>query len=313
MLEPHYLLNIPDHHTIKEITNKFAQYELAIKAGIPVPKTFIVRGIQDLQSITDEIPFPAFVKGTDVTRWREKIGTSVKGFIAQNEAELLMILNKISDYHEGILIQEIIPGPDTNHYKASCYVSVNGEILLSIGLQKIRQLPVNFGFGCLVKSVKYPELLDIGMNLFNKIGFKGVGSAEFKLDERDGNLKLIELNPRYWQQVALAEKCGMNFPLVNYLDLLGKRPTGTGEFCVGIKWVNIFCDIDSYREYRERGTLSFKEWLGSLRGEKIFSTLSRDDMVPGMYDIFIENGVRRVRRRLARLFRRNSSRNTLER
>jgi predicted ATP-grasp superfamily ATP-dependent carboligase len=47
-----------------------------------------------------------------------------------------------------------------------------------------------------VQSVEYPELLALGKAFFKKIGYRGVGSAEFKLDDRDGTLKLIELNPR---------------------------------------------------------------------------------------------------------------------
>ena len=69
----------------------------------------------------------------------------------------------------------------------------------------------------------------MGKRFLESIGYRGIGSAEFKRDERDGELKLIELNPRYWQQAALAERCGVNFPLAQYLDLQrwGPGPSDT--------------------------------------------------------------------------------------
>jgi predicted ATP-grasp superfamily ATP-dependent carboligase len=169
---------------------------------------------------------------------------------------------------------------------------------LAFGLQKIRQQPAGFGFGCLVQSVEYPEMLALGKNFFRKIGYRGVGSAEFKLDPRDGKLKLIELNPRYWQQNALAEKCGMSFPLTDYLELTDRNPKAVLEYRSGIKWVNIYSDIESFREYRQRGELSGMQWLRSLRGEKIYSDLDWDDVLPGLREILVVNVLRRSRRYL---------------
>ncbi len=59
--------------------------------------------------------------------------------------------------------------------------------------------------------------------LFTKIGYRGVGSAEFKLDPADGRLKFIELNPRYWMQNELAAFCGAIMALAQYLDLSGRE------------------------------------------------------------------------------------------
>lgn len=295
-LEQYYLMNLPSPHIIESIADKFRQYTLALNAGIPVPQTFFAENMDQVLEIKDRIPLPAFIKGAEVTLWRKKMGVASKGFVVNTKAELLNTFEMVFKCGANGLIQELIPGPDTNHYKSSCYLSRKGEILLAFGLRKIRQQPVGFGFGCLVQSVDYPEMLSLGKDFFTRIGYRGVGSAEFKLDMRDNKLKLIELNPRYWQQNALAEKCGMNFPLMDYMELTGCEPKAILGYRPGIKWVNIYSDIESFREYRQRGRLSFRQWLDSLKGEKLFSDLAGDDILPGLREIILENILRRSSR-----------------
>jgi D-aspartate ligase len=292
-LEQHYLMNLPSPQIIECIADKYRQYTLALNAGISVPETFFVENIDQVLEIADRIPFPAFIKGAEVTLWRKKMGVTSKGFVVNTREELISTFEMVFRRGANGLVQELIPGPDTNHYKSSCYLSRKGEILLAFGLQKIRQQPVGFGFGCLVQSVDYPEMLSLGKDFFSRIGYRGVGSAEFKLDMRDNKLKLIELNPRYWQQNALAEKCGMNFPLMDYMELTDCEPKAILNYRAGIKWVNIYSDIESFREYRQRGGLSFRQWLESLKGEKLLSDLAGDDILPGLREIFLENILRR--------------------
>jgi predicted ATP-grasp superfamily ATP-dependent carboligase len=141
-------------------------------------------------------------------------------------------------------------------------------MILGFTLQKIRQNPIRFGVGSVVKSIQYDKLFEIGKKLFKSIYYKGVGSAEFKLDERDGKLKLIEINARYWQQNSLPDFCGMNFPLTDYLEMTDQKPESTFIFTPDIKWVNIYTDFDSFLKYRKLKKLTLKQWIKSLKGKK---------------------------------------------
>jgi predicted ATP-grasp superfamily ATP-dependent carboligase len=122
------------------------------------------------------------------------------------------------------------------------------------------------------------------------------------LDRRDSKLKLIELNPRYWQQNGLSDRCGMNFPLMNYLELTGGEPKTVRDYRSGIKWVNIYSDIESFREYRQRGQISLRQWLASFRGEIMLSDLEWDDLLPGLREMVIENVLRRSGRKIKKAF-----------
>ena len=62
-----------------------------------------------------------------------------------------------------------------------------------------------------MRSVHDPELVELGLRSFRAIGYRGVGSIEFKRDDRDGRLKMIELDLRLSispgrRQVALCRR-----------------------------------------------------------------------------------------------------------
>ena len=281
----YFLYNLVNQSLLEEIMNKYSQYLLVKKTGIDLPATWLLENIKDIEKLPGDINFPVFIKGVEVNKWRKEIHGSIKGFLIKNSKELYEKVNSIVIKNVPVILQEVIEGPDTNHFKYCSYTSQSGEILAEFTLQKIRQNPVHFGVGAVVESVNKPELIQTGRRLFSGIGFTGIGSAEFKYDNRDGRLKLIEINPRYWQQNYLATACGINFPYINYLDLLQESPEYSGDFRQGIKWVNRYMDLDSFLKYRKEGNLKFRDWRKSLKGEKVYHDFTWDDPLPVLYDI----------------------------
>lgn len=285
ILSEYILMNISPENLIESIADKYKQYKITHDAGVQVPKTFLPNNLDEVDKLKQELAYPVFVKAQEVTSWWDKIKGGKKGFFIINPQELMDTFRMIFEVEAKAIVQELIQGPDTNHFKICCYVSQQNEILLAFTLQKIRQCPIKFGVGSIVQSIHYPELLRVGIKLFRDIDYRGVGSAEFKLDEKDGKLKLIEINPRYWQQNILADKCGMNFPLIDYLEVTGQKPKHIVDFRVGIKWVNICSDFESYLSYKNLGELNAFKWLNSLKGKKIFSVFAWDDIIPGFYEM----------------------------
>ena len=289
ILNEFFLMNLPDNNILKSVSNKYIQYELALKAGIDVPVTFLINNLEKINEIKHQLRYPAFIKAEDVTSWHKvmnKHDRQIKGYVVNNSEELAEKINFILKRGvQSVLVQEVIQGPDTNHFKFCSYVSQNGEFLLVFTLQKIRQHPIRFGIGSIIKSIDYPELEKIGKKFFTNINYRGVGSAEFKLDEKNGKLTLIELNPRYWLQNSLTDKCGLNFPLMDYLETTQQKPQPKYTFKTNIKWINIYMDFSSFLAYRAIGEISLKDWFSSLKGEKIFSDLSYTDIKPFFYNI----------------------------
>ncbi|HOM41710.1 MAG TPA: hypothetical protein PK064_12445, partial [Bacteroidales bacterium] len=244
-----------------------------------------INDFQDIDKLPHNINFPAFIKGQEVNSWRKNFGGTLKGIKVNDRKELLKEVEEIISKKVPIIVQEIITGPDTNHFKYCSYTDARGNILAEFTLRKIRQWPVHFGVGAVVESVYKPELIDVGRKLFTSIGYKGIGSAEFKIDERDGKLKLIEINPRYWQQNYLATACGINFPYINYFDLVEGNYGCARSFKEGIKWINIYMDFNALAAYKKEGVITFYEWIKSLKGKKIYHDFIWTDPLPLFYEI----------------------------
>jgi predicted ATP-grasp superfamily ATP-dependent carboligase len=177
------------------------------------------------------------------------------------------------------VIQSIILGPTSNQAKVCAYIAGDNEPAAVICLRKIRQWPVDFGVGTLMESIRDPELEGLGLRFFRGLPWRGTGSVEFKRDERDGGWKMIEMNPRLWQQTALADACGLNFPWIQYQVLRGQPPV-LGAYRTGVRWLDEFRDPRSAWEHHRRGQLGLWQYLRSFRGVRILALFALDDPRP---------------------------------
>lgn len=284
LLEEHFLFNIPDKAVIESVADKLKQYELCTNNNIPAPLTYHVTSLAELVKLSGTVSYPVFIKGLDVTSWRYNVDGTLKGYTAGTPEQLVQTGGMLLEKGVPFIIQDIIPGNDEQHYKYCAFRNKAGEITAEFTLQKMRQLPIHFGVGSAVRSIENNSLKEIGRKLFHSINYTGTGSAEFKFDERDSTFKLIELNPRYWQQNSLAEAGGINIAYADYCSAAGIKNPEFGPQLNGKVWVNIYMDFSSFRGYKEEGSLTLKSWMKSLSGEKVFSDWASDDLLPGFYE-----------------------------
>ncbi|MCA9400795.1 MAG: GNAT family N-acetyltransferase [Candidatus Omnitrophica bacterium] len=284
-LRERYLFNTPSKDVLAQVVDKKGQYDLALAAGVPVPKTFYPRNQDDIDQIAREIQYPAFIKGLSTVYWRRHFATR-KGIVVQDAPSLKEQLEYVMSL-DGVepIIQEIISGEDTDHYKICAYYGLDGEAKLSFTLQKIRQYPCHFGVGSCVESLWVPEVAELGHKFFKAIGYRGVGSIEFKKDRRDGIYKMIELNPRLWAQNGLAHRCGQNFPLTLYQDVTGEKVVPTDQFKEHVKWIAIKEDWASFRGYQDEGVYTWGTWIKSIStGKRCWSYFALKDPRPFLSD-----------------------------
>lgn len=265
---------------LEAIVNKRRQYELAEVVGTPYPRTLYPETMEEVQRIKHEVEYPVFVKPYYGHLFREKFGGPHKGFKVDSPQALVGRFKEILPAGLQVMVQSIILGPKTNHFKVNAYIGKTGEPLAIFTLSKIRQYPPQFGVGTLVESVRYPKLVELGLKFFRGIGYRGIGSIEFKKDERGGQFHMIELNPRLWQQNIQAPMCGINFPLIQYMDVTGQTPAPQTEFREGVKWWDTKADFQSFWWYFRRGQLSPSAGVRSWMNATSFAMFAWDDPVP---------------------------------
>ncbi|MCP4610596.1 MAG: hypothetical protein GY845_17950 [Planctomycetes bacterium] len=277
-LSDYFLFNIPESPIVEIIVDKKKQYKIAEQLGIPVPKTFSPTSIDELIGLEESLNYPLVVKGTISHQWVSEFGE--KAFIVDCFDELKRYYTLASSKSIGIVVQEIILGPNSNHFKVCAYYSRQRELLGIFSTQKTRQFPIDFGVGSYMTSSNLPELIALGQGLFEGMGYTGMGSIEFKKDERDGKFKLIELNPRFWQQNIQATCAGVNFPYINYLDCIGAKTEPHLSFRDNICWLDVTQDFRSFLANRKRRETSFSEWFKSILRADCYAYFSRDDLRP---------------------------------
>jgi predicted ATP-grasp superfamily ATP-dependent carboligase len=279
-LYQHFLFTLPPDPVLEGLVNKRIQYELAERIGIPLAKSYYPESIAEVEQLKHELEYPVFIKPYLGHLWREIYGSSHKGFKVDTPTELVARYREIFQNSLQAMVQSIILGPDSNLFEVNFYFGKHGDLQAVFTHRKIHQYPPHFGVASCAESVYYPELVEIGMKLMRGFDYRGVGFIEFKRDDRDGILKLIELNPRFTQQNALAIDCGVNIPLVQYLDMIGEPHDPMINFKAGRKWMDLVIDFPSFWEYYRNHETTVLEWLKSWQGVRSFPVFALDDLGP---------------------------------
>ena len=56
-----------------------------------------------------------------------------------------------------------------------------------------------------------PEFVEAGAKIIGATGYSGPAHFDGRHDERDGTIKFIECNPRFWASITASLHCGVNF------------------------------------------------------------------------------------------------------
>lgn len=201
----------PDWELLERLQNKRFQLDEAARLDIPVPRT--------LAEPSDELGFPVLVKPSDPTGFRREF--SRQAFRCETADELDEALELARPYAP--LVQEFIPGGDDELYTLGSYLAKDGEARGLFCGRKLQQTTPGVGTCRVGEAVWVERVVEQGLALLRGVGFHGLSQVEFKRDRRDGEFKLMEVNPRLWQWHGLATACGVDLPRIAYWDLLGAR------------------------------------------------------------------------------------------
>jgi D-aspartate ligase len=272
----------PDWEITKWAWNKWNTYSLAQKLGIPIPRTWCPRTVEEIDQIDAE--FPLAIKPS--VKEDFFYATKAKAWRAENRAQLKEMFQKASG-HVGsneVLVQEIIPGDGTRQF-SSCVFMKNGIVLGSMEAQRWRQHPPEFGRAAtFVESIDLPVVEELTLKFLRAINYYGLAEVEYKLDPRDGKYKLLDVNARTWGFHALGSPAGVDFSYLLYTDQIGD-PVATCRGRSGVGWIRMVTDLPTSMGDIWSGRLTPKAYLGSLMDFKIESVFSAEDIIPTLAEL----------------------------
>lgn len=276
---------------LRELNDKESFASLVRRLEVPHPQTLFVHGMSDLEAI-DLVPGTQFfLKARNSQKFVAKTG--VKAYMVSSPEEIRRRVAELTAAGLGVVLQEYIPGPPTNHYFVDGFADGQGRILARFARQRQRMHPPHFGNSTFLRSVALadvPDIVETVDRLITGCGLRGIFSVELKRDANTGIAKVLEVNARAWWYVHYATACGVNVCEMTYRSALGERVVPLdGNYRVGRTCIYVRPDWRACRDLRREGRLSLlscvPDWLG---GEHMI--LSFADPKPFLYRLFKETG-----------------------
>jgi predicted ATP-grasp superfamily ATP-dependent carboligase len=249
---------------LEQFVDKGRFAETLVDLSVAHPWSRVVEVPEDLDTIPEGGFEAAFLKPRDSVRFFGTFG--VKAFSAANRSELKALLTKVTAAGMGVIVQEYIPGPASNHYFVDGFTDRLGVVRAFFARQRLRMYPPRFGNSTFMRSVPLAEVdgaLVQLERLLAETDYRGIFSAEFKLDLRDRVFKLLEVNTRAWWYVEFAARCGVDVCSMSYRDALDQDVENEDSYRIGRTCVYPYPDFFACRTLRHAGQLTLGSWARS--------------------------------------------------
>ncbi len=231
-----------------------------------------------------ELVFPLLVKPLMSHQFWEHFGGK-KFLKVRNFAELADAYRAVSGAGVAAMLVEMIPGPDDRLCSYYTYLDENSLPLFHFTKRIIRRYPANMGEASYHITDWNPEVRDAALRLFQHVGLRGLANAEFKRDERDGKLKLIECNARFTAANCLVAASGIDLGAFVYARLTGRPLPPMDRYRTGLRLWNPGRDFKAFRELCGMKQITLLGWLRSIAHfPMVFPYFQWNDPMPTVVD-----------------------------
>ncbi len=288
MLSEYYHLSIPETEKFIKVTDKYLFYTELRKHSFHTPETFLLESKESMDGVAGRICFPCILKPVFSGDWKTGRAYSVvgaqKAMVIHSRAELEKYYDLVSHLRSKVLLQQIVRSEDGETYSFCCYADSSGKVLWGCVTQKLLQYPENFGTALMCQTVREPEIYQLGLQLVEKLGIDGICEVEIMREQGSGELYIIEVNTRHWQQHILSSSQGINISMLDYYCRTGQSQMAHAVLSAVQAHPEPALWLDdrgyilySLKHYLHPGMCKFSY----LKRKKIcFSTYRRDDFRP---------------------------------
>lgn len=192
-----------DYDLLEKLISKEGFYEVAEEYGLPYPKTKIITMDDYKSGKYTDVPFqfPVELKPEDPVSWLNcQFEGRKKTFTIHDENEFKDIVGKIytNGYTEDLILQDFIPGDDSNMRTLNAYVDKNHQVkMMCLGHPLLEDpTPQSIGNYMTILPAYDEELYEQVQAFLEKLNYTGMANFDIKYDTRDGQYKFFEINLR---------------------------------------------------------------------------------------------------------------------
>ena len=282
-LEGTFVVPYIDYQLLEKLISKEGFYEVCEEYGLPYPKTKIIKLADYQDGSYADVPFafPGALKPEDPVSWLDvQFEGRKKAFVIKDLAEFKDIVGKIytNGYKEDLILQDFIPGDDSNMRVLNAYVDKNHQVKMMCLGHPLLEDPDPIAIGnYMVIAPDYDEKLYQTVQAFlEKINYTGMANFDIKYDVRDGQYKFFEINLRQGRSSFYVTLNGYNLAkwyVDDYVeDSLKDQPVvyGNQDPAKHKLWLGV---PDKIFEQYAVDSLAKKEALALLRAGKVGTTV----------------------------------------
>jgi len=279
-LSEKFTLDLSNPTAQRCMLDKLCTYRAAEAAGVPTPKFWVADTRGQIEQLQRELVFPLVLKPI----FGHKFSRKFTGLytVAHRFDELLDAFDAVDCAGIQTFLVEMIPGPDDKLCSYYTYLDERGNNLINFTKRVIRRYPMNMGGSTYHITDYVPDIQELALALFRQVGLRGVANVEFKLDERDGKLKLIECNARFTAADCLLVSSGLNLPLFVYDRLIGRSHAAPSSYRMGMRLWKPVGDFAAYRQLNKMGLLTLGAWVRSIMHRQILPIFRWNDPLPAI-------------------------------
>lgn len=184
------VLPTPPLEHLRVLNNKWEFARLLQRSGLPLPPTRLLAAPEDAQTL--DLDFPVIVKPLDLDAGRGVARCDTPDALAAH-----------AERHQAalpLLVQEYVPGAD-----------VGLGLLIRAGRVAAWTIQRQNPDGSGVAFIEHPGVLGVGEAIAALGPHDGVLHFDMRLDARDGSVKVLECNPRFWASLPWCLIAGVNF------------------------------------------------------------------------------------------------------
>lgn len=234
----------PSLDVLLRAADKHDAVRAAETAGFPHPRTVLCASREEVDRTAEELGYPLVVKA--------RLSTGAQRvLLVRTPGELHPAVRRVSLLSGSVVVQEYVPGSQERSF--NYMIGPDGEMVFGFGLRKARYLMASCSTAVRVTSP--PAELKAGHRLLIELGVRGFCSVQTKLDTRDGQSKLIEVNPRFGGNARILFRFGHNLPLMCLRIARGERvePVRVQEGTVGVSPMEDAAAAWVYLRLRQEG------------------------------------------------------------
>ncbi|HQN10203.1 MAG TPA: ATP-grasp domain-containing protein [Thermoanaerobaculia bacterium] len=214
-------LVLPPYRSFVRGRDKIMTLQAAAAAGVPIPSTWYPDE-RSLDEVVRRASYPCLVKPA--------ISAGARGITkAETPEALRSAFPSVEAKYGRSFVQDWVP-PGGAQFKADAIMGREGSLLAAVVYEKLRFYPPAAGSSVLNRTVRRPDIVEQVRAMMVALEWSGFCDFDFISDPRDGQVKLMEINPRFPESYGATYAAGLDMTEMLWEMAHGREPEPITEY-----------------------------------------------------------------------------------